>query len=215
MRLNPPSIFIFVVSVLLAILALVSKFGAIGINVPRYLPHQEYWLAMIAYLVLMVGVIAQGTVSDARARHTPTRRRSVGPATRARARRLTRDIRATTSSARPASPTCLPPRTLRFVVTPRATIRRTCWSPPSRPATCSGICISPWTRASSSQRMRMRHSAPWSRTPRRADYFTGIILRPRVTISASVIPPRPRRRMEPRKEVLHRQFVELPRHDRT
>jgi hypothetical protein len=60
MRLNPPSIFIFIVSVLLAILALVSKFGAIGINVPRYLPHQEYWLAMIAYLVLMVGVIAKG-----------------------------------------------------------------------------------------------------------------------------------------------------------
>ena len=27
--------------------AQVSKFGAIGINVPRYLPHQEYWLAMV------------------------------------------------------------------------------------------------------------------------------------------------------------------------
>lgn len=60
MRLNPPSIFIFVASVLLAALALISKFGAIGINVPRYIPHQEYWLAMIAYLVLMVGVIARG-----------------------------------------------------------------------------------------------------------------------------------------------------------
>jgi hypothetical protein len=60
MRLNPPSIFIFVVSVLLAALALISKFGAIGINLPRYLPHQEYWLAMTAYLVLMVGVIARG-----------------------------------------------------------------------------------------------------------------------------------------------------------
>ncbi len=60
MRLNPPSIFIFVVSILIAALALISKFGAIGINVPRYLPHQEYWLAMVAYLVLMVGVIARG-----------------------------------------------------------------------------------------------------------------------------------------------------------
>ena len=60
MRLNPPSIFIFVVSVLLAALALISKFGAIGIDVPRYLPHQEYWLAMIAYLTLMVGVLAKG-----------------------------------------------------------------------------------------------------------------------------------------------------------
>ena len=60
MRLNPPSIFIFIVSVLLAAVALLSKFGAIGINVPRYLPHQEYWLAMTAYLVLMVGVMARG-----------------------------------------------------------------------------------------------------------------------------------------------------------
>ena len=60
MRLNPPSIFIFVVSVLIAALALLSKFGAVGINVPRYLPHQEYWLAMVAYLVLMIGVLARG-----------------------------------------------------------------------------------------------------------------------------------------------------------
>jgi hypothetical protein len=60
MRLNPPSIFIFVVSVLIAALALISKFGAVGINVPRYLPHQEYWLAMVAYLVLMIGVMVRG-----------------------------------------------------------------------------------------------------------------------------------------------------------
>jgi hypothetical protein len=60
MRLNPPSIFIFVISVLIAALALISKFGAIGINIPRYLPHQEYWLAMVAYLVLMIGVMARG-----------------------------------------------------------------------------------------------------------------------------------------------------------
>jgi hypothetical protein len=60
MRLNPPSIFVFIVSVLLAAVALISKFGAIGINVPRYLPHQEYWLAMTAYLVLMIGVMARG-----------------------------------------------------------------------------------------------------------------------------------------------------------
>ena len=44
----------------LAVLALVSKFGAIGINVPRYLPHQEYWLAMVAYMVLMVGNVVRG-----------------------------------------------------------------------------------------------------------------------------------------------------------
>jgi hypothetical protein len=60
MRLNPPSIFVFLISVVLAALALLSKFGAIGVNVPRYLPHQEYWLAMIAYLVLMVGNLVRG-----------------------------------------------------------------------------------------------------------------------------------------------------------
>lgn len=60
MRLNPPSIFIFLVSILIAFVALISKFGAIGINIPRFLPHQEYWLAIIAYLVLMTGVIVRG-----------------------------------------------------------------------------------------------------------------------------------------------------------
>ena len=60
MHLNPPSLFIFLTSLLLAAVALLSKFGAIGINLPRFLPHQEYWLAMIAYLVLMIGVIVRG-----------------------------------------------------------------------------------------------------------------------------------------------------------
>ena len=71
MRLNPPSIFVFLISVLLAVLALVSKFGAIGINVPRYLPHQEYWLAMVAYMVLMVGNLVRGLVAGARFRPDP------------------------------------------------------------------------------------------------------------------------------------------------
>jgi len=60
MRLNPPSIFVFLISLVLAVLALISKFGAVGINVPRYIPHQEYWLAMVAYMVLMVGNLARG-----------------------------------------------------------------------------------------------------------------------------------------------------------
>jgi hypothetical protein len=59
-RLNSPSIYVFLISLVLAAVALVSKFGAIGINVPRYLPHQEYWLAMMAYVVLMIGVIVRG-----------------------------------------------------------------------------------------------------------------------------------------------------------
>ena len=60
MRLNPPSLFVFLISLVIAAVALISKFGAIGINVPRYLPHQEYWLALTAYLVLMVGTIVRG-----------------------------------------------------------------------------------------------------------------------------------------------------------
>ncbi|MGE3065144.1 MAG: hypothetical protein AB7K67_06140 [Hyphomicrobiaceae bacterium] len=60
MRLNPPSIFVFLISLVLAVVALISKFGPIGINVPRYMPHQEYWLAMTAYVVLMVGTIVKG-----------------------------------------------------------------------------------------------------------------------------------------------------------
>ncbi|MBA4172021.1 MAG: hypothetical protein C0511_05060 [Hyphomicrobium sp.] len=58
MRLNPPTIVIFLLSVVLATLALITKLGFV--HVPRYLPHQEYWLAIMAYLVLMMGNIVRG-----------------------------------------------------------------------------------------------------------------------------------------------------------
>jgi len=58
MRLNPPSMIIFVISFLLALLAIITKLGYIP--VPRYLPHQEYWLAITAYIVLMVGNLVRG-----------------------------------------------------------------------------------------------------------------------------------------------------------
>lgn len=58
MRLNPPSIVIFLISIVLAMMALVTKLGFVP--VPRYLPHQEYWLAMTAYMVLMVGNLVRG-----------------------------------------------------------------------------------------------------------------------------------------------------------
>ena len=41
MRLNPPTIVIFLISFVLATLALITKLGFIP--VPRYLPHQEFW----------------------------------------------------------------------------------------------------------------------------------------------------------------------------
>ncbi len=58
MRLNPPSIIMFLISFLLALLALVTKLGFVP--VPRYLPHQEFWLAITAYLTLMMGNLLRG-----------------------------------------------------------------------------------------------------------------------------------------------------------
>jgi hypothetical protein len=58
MRLNPPSIAIFLVSLTLALLALVTKIGIVG--VPHYLPHQEFWLAITAYITLMIGNLVRG-----------------------------------------------------------------------------------------------------------------------------------------------------------
>lgn len=58
MRLNPPSIVIFLISIVLAMMALITKLGFVP--VPRYLPHQEYWLAITAYMVLMVGNLVRG-----------------------------------------------------------------------------------------------------------------------------------------------------------
>lgn len=58
MRLNPPTILIFLISLILAGTAIVTKLGFIPI--PRYLPHQEFWLAIVAYITLMVGNIVEG-----------------------------------------------------------------------------------------------------------------------------------------------------------
>lgn len=58
MRLNPPSVLMFLVSVILAALAMVTKLGFIPM--PRYLPHQEFWLSMMAYITLMIGNMVRG-----------------------------------------------------------------------------------------------------------------------------------------------------------
>ena len=42
----------------LAFLALITKIGFLG--VPHYLPHQEFWLAITAYITLMVGNLVRG-----------------------------------------------------------------------------------------------------------------------------------------------------------
>lgn len=58
MRLNPPSILIFLMSFVLASLALLTKLGYFPI--PRYLPHQEFWLSITAFVTLMIGNLVRG-----------------------------------------------------------------------------------------------------------------------------------------------------------
>ena len=58
MRLNPPTLLIFLISLIFGLVAMVTKLGYVP--VPRYLPHQEYWLAITAYLILVVGVLFRG-----------------------------------------------------------------------------------------------------------------------------------------------------------
>jgi hypothetical protein len=58
MRLNPPTIVIFLISLLLAGTGLMTKLGYIPI--PRYLPHQEFWLSISAYFTLMIGNLVKG-----------------------------------------------------------------------------------------------------------------------------------------------------------
>jgi hypothetical protein len=61
MRLNPPSIAIFLVALTLAFLALITEIGLLG--VPHYLPHQEFWLAITACITLMVGNLVRSRLS--------------------------------------------------------------------------------------------------------------------------------------------------------
>jgi hypothetical protein len=55
MDLSPPTTVVFVVSVILALLALVGHFVAI----PFFSEH-GFWMAVIAYVVLAVGNVAKG-----------------------------------------------------------------------------------------------------------------------------------------------------------
>lgn len=58
MRLNPPTIVIFLISLVIACIAIITKLGIV--HVPRYLPHQDFWLAITAYLLLMTGTLVRG-----------------------------------------------------------------------------------------------------------------------------------------------------------
>lgn len=60
MRLNPPTVFIFLISLVLVALAIISRLGIAGFVLPEYMPHQEFWLAVFGYLILMLGNLIRG-----------------------------------------------------------------------------------------------------------------------------------------------------------
>jgi hypothetical protein len=55
MNLTPPSTAVFVVSVILAALALIGKF----VPIP-FITENGFWVAIVAYIVLVVGNLFRG-----------------------------------------------------------------------------------------------------------------------------------------------------------
>ena len=58
MRLNPPTLFVFLLSLLFAIFALVAQLHLLPI--PQMVPHQQFWLVLVAYIMLMLGNLVRG-----------------------------------------------------------------------------------------------------------------------------------------------------------
>ena len=58
MRLNPPTVFIFLISLLLATIAIISQQGIMSI--PSFIPEQNFWLATSAYVILAIGNLVRG-----------------------------------------------------------------------------------------------------------------------------------------------------------
>jgi hypothetical protein len=58
MRLNPPTLLVFLIALVFALLAIASKAGLFGMQ--HAIPHQDFWFAIIAYLVLMFGSLVRG-----------------------------------------------------------------------------------------------------------------------------------------------------------
>jgi purine-cytosine permease-like protein len=54
-NINRPSTRVVIVSVILAILALIGHFSRV-----QYLTEYQFWLAMIAYVALLLGVLFKG-----------------------------------------------------------------------------------------------------------------------------------------------------------
>lgn len=58
MRLNPPTVFIFLISLILAVAAIAGQQGLL--EIPSVLTAQNFWLAISAYVVLAIGNLVRG-----------------------------------------------------------------------------------------------------------------------------------------------------------
>ncbi len=59
-RLNAPTILIFMISLLLAGFAIVNQVSPALVSQFLFIPHQPFWLAIGAYIVLMIGNLVRG-----------------------------------------------------------------------------------------------------------------------------------------------------------
>ncbi|MGH1353031.1 MAG: hypothetical protein ACRBBN_19825 [Methyloligellaceae bacterium] len=61
-RLNAPTILIFLLSLLLAGFAIFNRIspGTVAEIGMSFRPYQDFWLAITAYIVLMVGTLVRG-----------------------------------------------------------------------------------------------------------------------------------------------------------
>ena len=55
MNLSPPTTIVFIVSVILALLAVIGKFAAIP-----FITENGFWVAIVAFVVLAVGNVFRG-----------------------------------------------------------------------------------------------------------------------------------------------------------
>ena len=59
-RLNAPTILIFILSLLLAVVAIVNHLSPAVLGPYLFIPQQPFWLAIGAYVILMLGNLIRG-----------------------------------------------------------------------------------------------------------------------------------------------------------
>lgn len=57
MRLTPPTNSTLFISIVMAVLAIVGQFASM---ISNYIPISMFWLAIVAYIVLFLGVVVRG-----------------------------------------------------------------------------------------------------------------------------------------------------------